>query len=75
MSRIKTTEELYQAMRLDGKESVENLERAFADIADALINDFAILKNKKIYHFVEMEFYHNLIDDTIVYPRKADALC
>lgn len=74
MSRIKTTEELYQAMRLDGKESVEDLEGAFADIVDALLNDFAISKGDKLYHFVELEFYHNLIDGTIVYPRKADAL-
>ena len=74
MSRIKTTEELYQAMRLDGKESVEDLEGAFADIADALLNDFAISKGDKLYHFVELEFYHSFIDGTIVYPRKADAL-
>ena len=74
MSRIKTTDELYQAMCLDGIESVEALENAYADIADALINDFGIQKGKTFYHFVELEFYHNTIDGTIVYPRQADAL-
>lgn len=74
MSRIKTTEELYLAMCLDGIESVEALENTYAEIADALINDFGIKKGKEFYHFVELEFYHNTIDDTIVYPREADAL-
>ena len=77
MSRIKTTEDLYQAMRLDGIESIEALENAYAEIADALINDFVIQKGengKLFYHFVELEFYHNIIDNTIVYPREADAL-
>jgi hypothetical protein len=78
MSRIKTTEDLYQAMRLDGIDSIESLENKFAEIADALLNDFAINRGEETYRFVEIEFYHNITDDDgkkITYKRGLANSC
>lgn len=78
MNKIKTTEELYQAMRLDAVESLEALENAFTEIADALLNNFAIKRGEKEYRFVEIEFYHNRTDDDgkkITYKRGFAKSC
>ena len=79
MNEIKTVDSLYEALRLDGVETVFELEKEFARIAGALINDFAIRKADKLYRFVEIEFYHSMADrnegcDGVTYPRESDAL-
>lgn len=79
MNEIKTVDSLYEALRLDGIETVSELEKEFARIAGALINDFAIRKADKLYRFVEIEFYHSMADrsegcDGVTYPRVGDAL-
>ena len=79
MNEIKTVDSLYEALRLEGVQSVSELEARFARIAEALINNFTIQKADKLYRFVEIEFYHSLADkaerkEGITYPREADAL-
>ena len=61
MSRINTTDELYQTMRLDGINDSQDIEKMFSDIADSLLNNFVIKRGEKEYRFVEIEFYHNNI--------------
>jgi len=78
MSKIKTTEELCQAMRLGGINSIEDFEKKFNELADALLNDFAIRRGEKDYRFVEIEFYHNGTDDEgkkITYKRGFAKSC
>lgn len=78
MSEIKTTEELYQTMRLDGVNDSQNIEKLFAVIADALLNNFVIKRGEKEFRFVEIEFYHNKTDDEgkkITYKRGYAKAC
>ena len=62
MNEIKTIDDLYAALRLEGINSVSQLEKAFSRIAEALLNGFAIQKGDKVYRFVEIEFYHTIAD-------------
>lgn len=72
MNRIKTIEDLYNVMRLDGISDPQEIENKFAVLADALLNNFVIKRGEKEYRFVEIEFYHNKTDDegkNITYKR------
>ena len=62
MNEIKTIDDLYAALCLEGINSVSKLEEAFSKIAGALLNGFAIQKDNKVYRFVEIEFYHTIAD-------------
>ena len=62
MNEIKTIDDLYAALCLEGINSVSKLEEAFSKIAGALLNRFAIQKGNKVYRFVEIEFYHTIAD-------------
>ena len=78
MSRINTTDELYQTMRLDGINDSQDIEKMFSDIADALLNNFVIKRGEQEYRFVEIEFYHNKTDDEgkrITYKRDYSKSC
>jgi len=78
MSRINTTEELFQTMRLEGIKDSQDIEKMFAEIADALLNNFVIKRGEKEYRFVEIEFYHNKTDDEgkrITYKRGYTKSC
>lgn len=78
MSRIKTIEELYQAMRLEGIYDFQDIEKLFPVLADALLNNFVIRRGDKDYRFVEIEFYHNKTDDegkNITYKRGYAKSC
>lgn len=78
MSRIKTTEELYQAMRLEGINDSQDIEKEFVVLAEALLNNFVIKRGEKEYRFVEIEFYHNKTDDEgkkITYKRGYTKSC
>lgn len=78
MSKIKTIEDLYNAMRLDGITDPQDIEMMFAVIAEALLNNFAIKRGEKEYRFVEIEFYHNKTDDkgkNITYKRDYTHSC
>lgn len=78
MSRINTTDELYQTMRLDGINDSQDIEKMFSDIADSLLNNFVIKRGEKEYRFVEIEFYHNKTDDEgkrITYKRDYAKSC
>lgn len=70
-----TIKELRELLTIDPGTSVETIEKVFRNLAELLLNGFAIKKGKHIYRFVEIEFYHNYTDngENITYPRKAKA--
>ena len=76
MDRIVQKYQLRKLLKLD---NMSSLDEAFADIADALLNDFVIKKgDDKTYRILEVEFYHNQTeiagkDKTITYKRIACA--
>ena len=73
MNTIKTVNDLRHAMELCDKSDLTN---SFFEIANALINDFGIMKGDRIYRFVEIEAYHNLTDGGkgITYKRISGPL-
>lgn len=78
MSQIKSIDQLYNTLRLEGVTRVDELEKAFELIADALLNNYGIRRGDKTYRFVEIEFYHNLTDDVgknITYKRGYAESC
>lgn len=44
--------------------SESDIEKRFAQVAEALFNDYMIRKQGRNYRFVEIEFYHSLTDTT-----------
>ena len=79
MNDINTIDALYEALCLNGVQTVADLEKEYDRIADALINNFGIQKGDKLYRFVEIEFYHTIADksegiECVTYFRVADAL-
>ena len=76
MAEIRTVKQLYNALRLQGKTEVGELEKEFDTIARALLNRFVIKKGGKTYRLVEIEFYHNRTDEAkkkTTYKRIADS--
>ena len=62
MDRIVQIDQLRKLLKLD---NMSSLDEAFADLADALLNDFVIKKgDDKTYRILEVEFYHNQAETT-----------
>ena len=63
LKKIITIEDLREALVLKDSTTVEDYEKQFDTIADALFNNFAIKNGYIYYRFLELEFYHNATDE------------
>lgn len=63
MKMFNTVSSLEEALSLFNVNTPEQFDSAFDELAASLFNNFAIRRGQIVYRFVEIEFYHNLVDD------------